>query len=30
MLATQDPRAKSDDDRWDKFPYYGNPAKTSK
>jgi arylsulfatase A-like enzyme len=30
MVATEDPRATSDDDRWDKFPYYGNPAKAAK
>lgn len=27
MKDTQDPRATSDDDRWDKFPYYGEPAR---
>lgn len=27
MRETGDPRAQSDDDRWDKFPYYGQPAK---
>lgn len=25
---TADPRATSDDDRWDKYPYYGAPAKS--
>lgn len=25
--ATGDPRLKSDDDRWDEYPYYGGPAK---
>ena len=28
MRHTDDPRASSDDDRWDKYPFYGNPAKT--
>jgi N-sulfoglucosamine sulfohydrolase len=27
MQATADPRASADDDRWDRFPYYGQPAK---
>lgn len=27
MKETADPRADSDDDRWDKYPYYGPPAK---
>jgi N-sulfoglucosamine sulfohydrolase len=27
MRKTGDPRATSDDDRWDKYPYYGGPAK---
>jgi arylsulfatase A-like enzyme len=27
MLDTGDPRATKDDDRWDRFPYYGQPAK---
>lgn len=27
METTQDPRATSDDDRWDKFPYFGAPAR---
>jgi uncharacterized sulfatase len=27
MLATGDPRAKGDDDRWDRFPYYGTEPK---
>lgn len=27
MKETADPRATSDDDRWDKYPYYGAPAK---
>ena len=26
MRATGDPRAAADDDRWDRFPYYGQPA----
>jgi arylsulfatase A-like enzyme len=26
MRTTGDPRATSDDDRWDRFPYYGQPA----
>lgn len=26
MRKTGDPRATSDDDRWDKYPYYGGPA----
>ncbi len=26
MRATGDPRATTDDDRWDKYPYYGGPA----
>jgi arylsulfatase A-like enzyme len=27
MRDTQDPRSSHDDDRWDKYPYYGNPGK---
>ena len=27
LRATGDPRAAADDDRWDRFPYYGAPAK---
>ena len=27
MRTTEDPRATSDDDRWDRYPYYGQPAK---
>jgi N-sulfoglucosamine sulfohydrolase len=27
MQTTLDPRATSDDDRWDKFPYFGPPAR---
>jgi arylsulfatase A-like enzyme len=27
MRETADPRATVDDDRWDRFPYYGQPAK---
>jgi len=27
MRDTQDPRISQDDDRWDKYPYYGNPGK---
>ena len=27
MRDTGDPRATADDDRWDRFPYYGAPAK---
>ena len=27
MRATNDPRLTKDDDRWDRFPYYGNPGK---
>jgi N-sulfoglucosamine sulfohydrolase len=27
MRETADPRATADDDRWDRFPYYGAPAK---
>jgi arylsulfatase A-like enzyme len=27
MRETGDPRATADDDRWDRFPYYGQPAK---
>ena len=27
MRDTADPRAATDDDRWDRFPYYGQPAK---
>ena len=27
MRDTHDPRISQDDDRWDKYPYYGNPAK---
>lgn len=30
MKQTGDPRAEQDDDRFDKFPYYGNPAKSEK
>ena len=26
MRETADPRATVDDDRWDRFPYYGQPA----
>jgi hypothetical protein len=26
MRQTADPRATTDDDRWDKYPYYGGPA----
>ncbi len=26
MRTTGDPRAKTDDDRWDRYPYYGQPA----
>jgi N-sulfoglucosamine sulfohydrolase len=26
MKTTGDPRATTDDDRWDRFPYYGQPA----
>jgi hypothetical protein len=26
MHDTQDPRATSDDDRWEAYPYYGGPA----
>ena len=26
MRTTGDPRATTDDDRWDRFPYYGQPA----
>lgn len=29
MRDTDDPRADSDDDRWDKYPYYGNRAKAA-
>jgi N-sulfoglucosamine sulfohydrolase len=27
MRDTHDPRLAQDDDRWDKYPYYGNPGK---
>jgi arylsulfatase A-like enzyme len=27
LRETGDPRATADDDRWDRFPYYGQPAK---
>ncbi len=27
MKTTGDPRATSDDDRWDAYPYYGNPGR---
>ena len=27
MRTTGDPRATTDDDRWDRYPYYGQPAK---
>ena len=27
MRETHDPRSASDDDRWDRYPYYGNPGK---
>jgi hypothetical protein len=27
LRETGDPRAARDDDRWDRFPYYGEPAK---
>ena len=27
MRTTGDPRATADDDRWDRYPYYGQPAK---
>jgi hypothetical protein len=27
MRETGDPRAMADDDRWDRFPYYGQPVK---
>jgi arylsulfatase A-like enzyme len=27
MRETKDPRSIEDDDRWDRFPYYGQPAK---
>jgi N-sulfoglucosamine sulfohydrolase len=30
MKETADPRATSDDDRWDKYPYFGAPAKAPK
>jgi arylsulfatase A-like enzyme len=30
MRETGDPRATVDDDRWDRFPYYGAPAKPAK
>jgi arylsulfatase A-like enzyme len=30
MKATGDPRATEDDDRFDKYPYFGNPAKQAK
>jgi hypothetical protein len=29
MRTTGDPRATADDDRWDRFPYYGQPAKSA-
>jgi len=28
--TTGDPRVTSDDDRWDKYPYFGEPAKDPK
>jgi hypothetical protein len=30
MKETGDPRASQDDDRFDKFPYYGGPLKQEK
>jgi hypothetical protein len=27
MRDTGDPRATTDDDRWDRYPYFGNPGK---
>ncbi len=27
MRTTGDPRATTDDDRWDRYPYYGQPSK---
>lgn len=27
MLETGDPRATTDDDRWDRYPYFGNPGR---
>jgi hypothetical protein len=27
MQTTGDPRAATDDDRWDRYPYYGQPVK---
>ena len=27
MRDTHDPRISQDDDRWDKYPYYGSPGK---
>jgi len=30
MNETADPRATSDDDRWDKYPYFGEPAKQAR
>jgi hypothetical protein len=27
MKETGDPRATTDDDRWDRYPYFGPPAK---
>ena len=30
MQATADPRATSDDDRWDRYPYFGAPAATAR
>ena len=27
MRETADPRAATDDDRWDRYPYYGQPAR---
>lgn len=29
MRDTGDPRATEDDDRWDRYPYYGQPARTN-
>jgi hypothetical protein len=26
MKDTRDPRAAGDDDRWDRYPYFGQPA----
>ena len=28
--STDDPRVAADDDRWDKYPYYGGPAKSER